>query len=171
MLTLGSISLSRNLFLGAAYLIKKTKWTIPETCGREMPKGWGVAWRLPLSRYLFILPVPFNVIAGYVRHLWILAKRGPVNLSTNLRHQDLIHRQQELIEKLYAQNARLIDIINRTQVPREPEPTPPPRPEPVATQQSAQAPGFPEQMINEMFAQLGATQAQIAQQMRQRRGR
>src|SRR3990167_8127818 len=67
-------------------------------------------------------------------------RRSRPKTAADLRPYELIHRQQELIEKLYKQNARLIEMVgSRKQT--EPEP---------ATQQQ------PTQGVDQLAALIGA---------------
>jgi hypothetical protein len=35
-----------------------------------LPRGWGIAWPCPNEMRYVIMPIPFHVIAGFIRAQW-----------------------------------------------------------------------------------------------------
>lgn len=45
--------------------------------GNRIPRGYGLAWYLPYSAQLYVMPIPFNWIAGWCRLLSLRLQKGP----------------------------------------------------------------------------------------------
>lgn len=51
------------------------------TAGECLPRGYGVAWASFERAGAVCLPIPFNVLAGRVRSVWLWFKRGGLPLA------------------------------------------------------------------------------------------
>ena len=59
--------------------------------GEQLPRGYGVAWRLPDRLVYVCLPIPLNLIVGAFRAFW-LRVRLPEGRDVLDEYYDLGHR-------------------------------------------------------------------------------